>query len=147
MALTAQGFNGVRRRGDPGAARLRRIINRLGLLQIDSVNVLVRAHYLPLFSRLGCYDRTLLDAEMAGRPKRFFEYWGHEASLLPVCLQPLLRWRMARALRGEGIWKQLEPFASEKRGQADALLRRIGVEGPLAASDVAGSKAPKGMWV
>jgi uncharacterized protein YcaQ len=111
------------------------------------VNVLVRAHYLPIFSRLGPYDRALLDGLMAGRPKRFFEYWGHEASLLPIDCQPLLRWRMARALRGQGIWKQLEPFAGEKRAEADAMLRRIDAEGALAASDVAGSRGAKGMWV
>jgi uncharacterized protein YcaQ len=111
------------------------------------VNVLVRAHYLPLFSRLGCYDRTLLDATAASKPKRFFEYWGHEASLLPIDCQPLLRWRMDRALHGLGIWKQLEPFAGDKRGQADAMLARIRAEGPLAASDVAGSRGSKGMWV
>jgi len=89
VVLTAQGFNRVRRGDDASAARLRRTINRLGLLQIDSVNVLVRAHYLPLFSRMGCYDRTILDAEMATGPKRFFEYWSHETSLLPVGPQPL----------------------------------------------------------
>ncbi|MEN3208884.1 crosslink repair DNA glycosylase YcaQ family protein [Methylorubrum populi] len=92
MALTAQGFNGACRRHEVGATQLRRTINGLGLLQIDSVNVLARAHYLPLFSRMGCYDRTLLDAEVAAGSKRFFEYWGHEASLLPIDLHPLLRW-------------------------------------------------------
>ncbi len=117
------------------------------MLQIDSVNVLVRAHYLPLFSRLGSYDPSALDALVAAKPKRLFEYWGHEASLLPVDLHPLFRWRMARARRGKGIWRPLETFASAKRAEADALLERIRTEGPLAASDVAGSKASKGMWV
>ncbi|MFE1599706.1 winged helix-turn-helix domain-containing protein [Methylobacterium sp. ID0610] len=111
------------------------------------MNVLVRAHYLPVFSRLGSYDPALLDALVATKPKDYFEYWGHEASLLPVDCQPLLRWRMARALRGKGVWRQLEPFAGEKRAEADALLDRIRAEGPLAASDVAGRRAPKGMWV
>ena len=111
------------------------------------MNILVRAQYLPLFSRLGSYEPALLDALAAAKPKRFFEYWGHEASLLPIDCQPLLRWRMARALRGQGVWRQLEPFASERRGEADALLARIETEGPLAASDVAGSRASKGMWV
>jgi uncharacterized protein len=134
------------RHGDIGAAQLRRSINRLGLLQIDSVNVLVRAHYLPLFSRLGSYDRDLLDTVTAAKPKRFFEYWGHEASLLPIDCQPLLRWRMERALRGEGTWQRLAPFAGEKRAEADAMLARIRTEGPLAASDVAGTRASKGMW-
>ena len=111
------------------------------------MNVLVRAQYLPLFSRLGLYDRTLLDAVMTAKPKRFFEYWGHEASLLPIDCHPLVRWRMARALGGRGVWRQLQPFAGQKRGEADALLARIETEGPLAASDVAGSRAAKGMWV
>lgn len=128
-------------------AQLRKGVDRLGLLQIDSVNILVRAHYMPLFSRLGSYEPALLDALTAVKPKRFFEYWGHEASMLPIDCQPLLRWRMDRALRGRGVWRQLEPFAREKRGEADAMLARIEAEGPLAASDVAGTKAAKGMWV
>ena len=111
------------------------------------MNVLVRAQYLPLFSRLGLYDRTLLDAVATAKPKRFFEYWGHEASLLPIDCHPLVRWRMARALGGRGVWRQLEAFAGEKRGEADALLARIGTEGPLAASDVVGDRTAKGMWV
>ncbi len=147
MTLTAQGFNAPRRHDRIDAGQLRRAIDRLGLLQIDSVNVLVRAHYLPIFSRLGPYDRTALDAVAAARPKRFFEYWGHEASLVPIACQPLLRWRMDRARRGLDVWKQLEPFASEKRAEADAMLRRIAAEGPVAASDVAESRASKGMWV
>ncbi len=126
---------------------LRKGIGRLGLLQIDSVNILVRAHYLPLYSRLGAYEPALLDAVTAAKPRRYFEYWGHEASLLPIDCQPLLRWRMARALRGKGVWRGLEPFARERRGEADAMLARIAAEGPLAASDVADTRATKGMWV
>jgi len=137
----------MRRHEAVGAVQLRKGVDRLGLLQIDSVNILVRAQYLPLFSRLGAYELALLDALMAAKPRRFFEYWGHEASLLPIDCQPLLRWRMARALRGRGVWRQLEPFAGEKRGEADALFARIEAEGPLAASDVADSRASKGMWV
>ncbi len=147
IALTAQGFNGARAHARVDATRLRRGIGQLGLLQIDSVNVLVRAHYLPLFSRLGMYDRPLLDNVVAGKPKRFFEYWGHEASLLPVEYQPLFRWRMARALQGRGVWKQLEPFANERRMEAEALLERIEKEGPVAASDISAGGTRKGMWV
>jgi uncharacterized protein len=135
----------MRRHEAVGAAQLCKGVDRLGLLQIDSVNILVRAQYLPLFSRLGSYEHALLDALMAAKPKRFFEYWGHEASQLPIECQPLLRWRMARGLRGRGVWRQLEPFAGEKRGEADALLARIETEGPLAASDVADTRASKGM--
>lgn len=132
---------------------MRRTIERLGLVQIDSVNVLVRAHYQPLFARLGPYDRALLDALMAAKRKRVFEYWGHEASLLPIDCHALLRWRMERARRGQGVWKQLEPFAHARRGEAQAMLDRIEAEGPLAASDIAASgtagsqKTAKGMWV
>ena len=76
-----------------------------GVVQIDSVNVLARAHTLPAFSRLGRYRAADLHAlAYGGRKRALFEYWGHEASLLPVALQPLLRWRMARAARGEGIY-------------------------------------------
>ncbi|NDW03049.1 winged helix-turn-helix domain-containing protein [Jiella pacifica] len=147
IALTAQGFNAQDREAIVTPARLRRTIAQLGLLQIDSVNVLVRAHYLPLFSRLGSYERDVLDQIMVERPKRFFEYWGHEASLLPVDCHPLLRWRMERARRGNGIWRQLEPFATARRGESDAMLARIAAEGPLAASDVASAAAGRGMWV
>ncbi len=146
IVLTAQGFNAMRAPGAVGAAQLRKGIERLGLLQIDSVNILVRAQYMPLFSRLGAYQPAQLDALAAAKPKRFFEYWGHEASMLPIDCQPLLRWRMDRARRGLDVWRQLAPFAGEKRGEADALLARIAAQGPLAASDVAGSKAAKGMW-
>ena len=147
VALTAQGFNARERDGAVNAAQLRRAIAKLGVLQIDSVSVLVRAHYLPLFSRLGAYDRALLDGIMMERPKRFFEYWGHEASLLPLDCHPLLRRRMARARAGQGIWRQLQPFATERRGEAEALLARIAEEGPIAASALSGAKAAKGMWV
>jgi uncharacterized protein len=118
----------------------------LGLHQIDSVNVLARAHYLPAFSRLGGYDRALLDRMAWGRPRRLFEAWAHEASLLPLALHPLLRWRTARAERGEGVWGSMRPFATERRAEADALLARIAADGPVAASDVAESRGPGGWW-
>ena len=146
LALTAQGFGARPQSLDVNAARMRRVIGRLGLLQIDSVNVLVRAHYMPLFSRLGAYDRGTLDTLTIARSKCVFEYWGHEASLLPIELQPLLRWRMDRAREGRGVWSRLEPFAGERRAEADALLARIEREGPLAASEIASPKSSKGMW-
>lgn len=145
--LAAQGF-GVCHPAKPGAAHLRRIVDRLGLHQIDSVNVLVRMHYLPAFSRLGCYDRGLLERDAWGpkRGRRLFEYWAHEASLLPVGLHPLLRWRMARAERGEIGWRTLRLFAHERRAEAQAVLDRIAAEGPLAASDFENGGSRGGWW-
>jgi len=146
--LAAQGFGQARPAGPIGQAHLKRVIERLALHQIDSVNVLVRAHYLPLFSRLGAYPREALDLAAWGpkSKRRLFEYWAHEASLLPLDLQPLLRWRMARAERGIGVWANVKPFAGEKRAEADALLKRIAEEGPLAASDVAETRGQGGWW-
>jgi len=147
IALAAQGFGA----GRPEACtptHLRRTVGRLGLHQIDSVNVLSRAHYLPAFSRLGAYDRGLLD-EAAWGPKRkrtLFEYWAHEASLLPLALHPLFRWRMAEADRGLRGWTRLKAFAHERRAEADAILARIRAEGPMAASDFEHGRSRSGWW-
>lgn len=147
IALAAQGFGNPR--PETVAPRdLRRTAARLGLHQIDSVNVLVRAHYLPAFSRLGPYDRGLLDRYAWGpkRERRLFEYWAHEASLLPLEMHPLLRWRMARAGRGEIGWGSLRAYAGERRPQAEAILERVRAEGPLAASDFEEGKGRSGWW-
>ena len=147
IALAAQGF-GQRRPGHAGAARLLGTLDRLGLFQIDSVNVLARAHYLPAFSRLGSYDRALLDRAAWGprRQRRMFEYWAHEASLLPLDLHPLLRWRMARAERGETGYRTLRLFAAERRAEAEAVLERIRSEGPLTAADFEEGAGRSGWW-
>jgi len=147
IALAAQGF-GVRHPATVTARHLDRTLDGLALHQIDSVNVLSRAHYLPAFSRLGGYDRALFDRAAWGprRARKWFEYWAHEASLLPLDLHPLLRWRMAEADRGERGWTSLRRFATERRGAAMALVERIRGEGALAASDFAGSKGSGGWW-
>jgi uncharacterized protein YcaQ len=147
IALAAQGF-GARRTDTPGPLQLRRLLDRLHLHQIDSVNVLARAHYLPAFSRLGAYDRADLDRLAWGpkRQKRLFEYWAHEASLLPFDLHPLLRWRMAQADRGEAGWGRMRAYAAERRAEAMALYHRIKSEGPLAASDFESHKGQSGWW-
>ena len=147
IALAAQGF-GAERPPLVNQGHLRRSIDRLSLHQIDSVNVLARAHYLPAFSRLGTYDQALLDRAAWGRKseRRMFEYWAHEASLLPLDLHPLLRWRMDRADRGESGWKSMRAFASQRRSQAMAVLERIRAEGPLAASDFDEGKGSGGWW-
>jgi uncharacterized protein YcaQ len=147
IALAAQGF-GMARRPVTGWAPLGRTLDRLGLHQIDSVNVLVRAHYLPAFSRLGAYDRALIDHAAWGKrsARRLFEYWAHEASLLPLALHPLLRWRMARAERGESGWTTMRAFARERRAEAEAVLARIRGDGPMAASDFEHGKSRSGWW-
>jgi len=146
IALAAQGFADPPPRGATHRRHLRRVLDRTALLQIDSVNVLVRAHYLPLYARLGPYPRALLEQAAWGERRSLFEYWAHEASLLPLEHQPLLRWRMARAERGEGIWGRLQPFAGARRPEAHAILQRLAAEGPLAASDLEGAKGPGGWW-
>ncbi|MEO8927656.1 MAG: crosslink repair DNA glycosylase YcaQ family protein, partial [Caulobacteraceae bacterium] len=109
IALAAQGLADARPTGETTPRRLRALIDRLGAVQIDSVNVLTRTHYLPTFSRLGAYPRETLEAAAWGGKPTLFEYWGHEASLLPVGLQPLFRWRMERARAGE-TWTGLARF-------------------------------------
>jgi uncharacterized protein YcaQ len=149
ITLAAQGF-GRSRPGAPTARHLRAIVDRLHLLQIDSVSVLVRSHYLPLFSRLGPYDRTSLDrlAWPAKGERHFFETWAHEASLMPIEYEPLLRWRKARARNHEGIWGGPSRVAKERPELVADLLERVRRDGPLAASEVtAPRERTKGqMW-
>ncbi|MGC6329360.1 winged helix-turn-helix domain-containing protein [Rhizorhabdus sp. FW153] len=146
IALAAQGFGG--RTAPASPRRLAATLDRLSLHQIDSVNVLARAHYLPAFSRLGSYDRSWLDQAAWGPrgKRRIFEYWAHEASLLPLDLHPLLRWRMAEADRGERGWGSLRAYAGEGRAEAMRTLARIANEGPLSASDFEGGKGQGGWW-
>ncbi|HWA62903.1 MAG TPA: winged helix-turn-helix domain-containing protein [Caulobacteraceae bacterium] len=145
IALAAQGFAQDRPERAIGRADLRKLARRLGVIQIDSVNVVTRTHYLPAFSRLGAYPREALETEAWGRKPSFFEYWGHEASLLPVELQPLFRWRMERARRGE-TWGGLARFARERRDYIDAVLERIEREGPLTGGDFADAPRQSGWW-
>src|SRR5689334_224550 len=90
IALAAQGFDRSRPRRSPTARDVERAILQIGLVQIDYVNVLVPAHYLVLFSRLGPYRRTLLH-DVVYRRRRFTEQWAHEASIVPMSTWPLLR--------------------------------------------------------
>jgi len=113
IALAAQGFADPRPSGEIGTRQLRRLVDRLAVVQIDSVNVLSRSHYLPAFSRLGPYPRSAIDA-LAGTRHDLFEYWAHEASFLPVRLHPQLRWRMAAAQ--EHAWGNMVQVHRERPG-------------------------------
>jgi uncharacterized protein YcaQ len=148
VALAAQGFAEppLTRAVDTRALR-GRVIDRVGLIQIDSVNVLQRAHYLPAFSRLGEYDVGLLDKLSHYAPRRLFEYWGHEASLIPVELHPQLRWRMRRA--HDDAWGGMRRIAVERPELVAAILEDLRARGPLTASQLAEHdepRAPKGPW-
>jgi uncharacterized protein YcaQ len=137
ISLAAQGFAEPRLGGPVTARQLRRMVDRLAVVQIDSVNVFSRAHYLPLFARLGPYSRETLD-RMTGyvpKPKRpdMFEYWAHAASLLPVSLQPLLRWRMQRAYTEP--WPGIRRIAKDNPGLLDDVLQLIAEQGPITAGD------------
>ena len=133
-ALAAQGF------GRPRPARVTKkhllsTIQRLGLVQIDSVNVLVRAHYFPPFSRIGPYPMEWLD-DLAYRKRLLFEYWGHAASLIPVTLFPSFRWRMERAKQGVGVYRGWVNFAKENAPLIQEVLEQIRQHGPAGAGDV-----------
>jgi uncharacterized protein YcaQ len=135
IALAAQGFaDDLRDRPADGWA-LRRVLGRVGLLQIDSVNVLARAHYVPLFSRAGPYDTAMLDRAAWNTPRRLFEYWGHGASLLPVTTQPLLRWRMAGA--AEDAWRGVRRVAHEHPELVERVWQTVAERGPISASELA----------
>ena len=147
IALAAQGFGQPRSADEAGKRDVRRVFERLGVVQINSVNVLARAHTLPAFSRIGRYRTADLHAlAYGGRKRALFEYWGHEASLLPVVLQPLLRWRMARAERGEGIYGAIARFGRERRELIEQVRREIGERGPLAAGELSHQHKGEGGW-
>jgi uncharacterized protein YcaQ len=135
VALGATGLAGARPDAAAGARQLRAMVERLGVVQIDSVNVLQRAHYLPGFSRLGPYPVEALDRLAHYAPRRLFEYWGHEASLLPVRLQPHLRWRMDRA--AHDAWGGMRRVQEERPELVARVLEHVRERGPISASEIA----------
>ncbi len=129
------------------------VLKRVGMLQIDSVNVLMRAHYFPPFSRLGPYPVKLLDeASFSRRHRRFFEYWGHEACLLPLEAFPLLRWRMERATSFVGTWGRLASFAKSRPDFIERVIEVVKQHGPAGAGEIERHLAeerprgPRGWW-
>ena len=133
VALAAQGFARPRP-AVPGARDLQRVIDVVGVIQIDSVNVVVRSHYLPFFSRMGPYDRGLLDRARDVAPRRVVEYWAHEASLVPPSTWPLLDFRMRRAR--SDAWGGMRRVAHEHPDLVEAVLDEVARRGPLTSRGV-----------
>jgi uncharacterized protein YcaQ len=144
IALAAQGFGSRRPQTPPTTRQITSLVQRLGILQLDSVNVFCRSHYMPIFSRLGPYDRALLDriaGHGSGRiDRRLIEYWAHEASLIPVELHPLLRWRMADVDRQ--AWGSIGRVIREQPDLVAEALALVDRSGPLRARDTRAVRPP-----
>jgi uncharacterized protein YcaQ len=145
LALVAHGF-GKAPRGTITDTMLSRTISQMGVLQIDSVNVFERSHYLPLFSRLGTYDTATLDRLLLEprTPATHVEYWAHEAAFIPVESWPLWEWKMAEARTRHA---QPGAWLAEHRALADDLLARLRAEGPATFSQLDEPRGPRrGSW-
>lgn len=139
LAIASQGFG--TRPSRPTAAHLRKLASRIHAFQIDSVNVLVRAHYVPAFARLGPYPTATLDA-LAYRKRELFEFWGHEASLMPLSLYPLVRYRMEKHAA-----RTREYMKSDGGEYTARVYDEIAERGPLGAGDLTDpGKRSKGWW-
>src|SRR5215831_12209618 len=144
IALAAQGFARPRPSLPPSINQLEALVIRLGVLQLDSVNVFCRSHYMPVFSRLGPYDRARLDRIAGHGPgridRRLVEYWAHEASLIPVELHPLFRWRMADVDRE--AWDSISRIAHEEPELVAQTLALVVADGPIRARDTGAVRPP-----
>lgn len=142
-ALAAQGFTERRPAGRVDVRHFRKVVDRLGVIQLDSVNVFSRAHFLPFFSRLGSYDRDALDRWL-WRSGEMFEYWGHVASLLPASHHRLFRWRMDQPL----TWRAYANLKANRPGYIDDVLRQVQERGPLRTSELedTGERLGRTMW-
>ncbi|WP_280294418.1 winged helix-turn-helix domain-containing protein [Nocardia abscessus] len=151
-ALAAQGF-GARRPGRVTRRTVLGVLDRTQLLQLDSVSAVVRAHYAPVFSRIGPYDRTLLDqaawSNGTRRPRALIEYWAHEAALIPVEDWPLLRWRMRQYEHGR--WSGMRKVVERNPTLGKDILDVITAVGAATAGEVErhlelDKPRPKGSW-
>lgn len=141
IAIHAQGLSG-NRPAKPGAAHVRRLTQVLGAVQIDSVNVVARAHYLPLQARLGDYDTAHLDKEAWGKRPSLFEYWAHALCLMPVEMQPLFRWRM-EDYRRPNYWMNSN---GEVKGAIQRVLDHLRDQGAVSGGAFAEGKREAGWW-
>jgi len=151
IALAAQGFAAPRPAGPVTTRHLRKVIDTLAIIQLDSVNVFSRTHYLPFFSRLGPYDRELLDRlavhtdRRAPKTRELFEYWAHEASLVRTDLHPYLRWRMASAHN----WGGVNRIAQDNPQLLEQVRAHVAADGPLRANAIEvdrPTRRPGEMW-
>jgi len=138
LALASLGF-AAKRPARAGATHVRATAARLGAIQIDSVNVLARAHYLPTFSRYGAYQTSALD-DLAHRKRELFEYWGHAACFLPVEMYPLMRWRM------NGQIDNSRSIGNRQKTFLEAVYREVADRGPIAAGEISFGGPSKGPW-
>ena len=135
VALAAQGFAEARPSGRVDRRHVRKVFDRIGLIQVDSVNVLTRSEELPLFARLGNHPRNILRAmENDGE---LFEYWAHEASILPVAHEPLFRWKKEQVRAGTyPVWGGIAGMRVKQPELLATILEEVGSRGPLAASEL-----------
>ena len=138
LALASLGF-GAKKPARAGAAHVRATADRLSAIQIDSVNVLTRAHYLPTFSRCGPYPSSALD-DLAHGARELFEYWGHAACFLPIDLYPLMRWRMDNQ---RDAWSGL---SRKQKAFMEAVYQEIAERGPLSAGEISIGGKSTGPW-
>lgn len=131
IALGAQGFNGGRPTGRLDVRHFRRVMDTIGLVQLDSVNVCVRAHYMPFYSRLGPYDRSALD-NWLNESGENFEYWAHAAAVLPVDRYPLWRWKMGEMT----VWRRAEALLDAHPELLSDVRRQVHDNGPLTVRDL-----------
>ena len=144
LALAAQGFDKPRSKSKSSTADAVQVIKKLGVIQIDSVNVLVRSQELPLFSRLGDHDRNAINKATA--QSKIFEYWGHEAALLPVEIQPLFRWKMIAARTGKIKHWGLTSFYADNKAFVKRILKHVEANGPVAARELSTRTTKKSSW-
>ena len=144
LALAAQGFDKPRSKSKSSTADAVEVIKKLGVIQIDSVNVLVRSQELPLFARLGDNDRNAINKATA--QSKIFEYWGHEAAILPVEIQPLFRWKMNAARTGKIKHWGLTSFYAENKAFVKRILKHVEINGPVTARELSTRTTKKSSW-
>lgn len=144
IALAAQGFDTARPQAKATQRHVEALISRLGVIQIDSVNVLVRSQELPLFSRLGDHNRNAIPK--ATEKQKLFEYWGHEAAHLPVEIHPLFRWKMEAARTGRVTHWGLTSFYEENKAFVKRTLKHVEKNGPTTSRELSTRTEKKGTW-